>query len=155
MWEHSASGSAGAVLNKPTNNQLGDLVNYVPSHLARHIMFWGGPVHTNLVFMLHSSEWSMDRTSHISETMAVTSDNKMFEVMEEQQPDEWKVLFGHSSWGPGQLEGELEGRTPWSPKHSWLVLRQPSQEWIFNTPTENMWDQAILECSQQAVSQWL
>jgi len=157
MWEHSESGSAGAVINKPTNHIISDLVvgPTCPDHIGRHTMYWGGPVHTNLVFMLHTLDWRLPRSNIINMSMGVTSDPDMFEGVGEQQPNEWKVLFGHSSWGPNQLEGELSGKGPWSPEHSWLILKSPSVDWLFNTPTDVMWDQAVLQCSQQTIESWL
>ena len=155
VWEHSEAGSTGVIINRPTNNTLNDLVDIVPDHLKKHCMYWGGPVHTNLVFTIHTLDWTIARTNHVNKELGVTSDPMMFEIIGENQPNEWKVFFGHAAWAPGQLEGELSGKGGWKPGHSWLVLKQPTIDWVFNTPTENQWDTAIMACSQQAVESWI
>jgi putative transcriptional regulator len=157
LWEHGEAGSAGVVINRPTNHIIKELVNgpYCPDHIGRHIMYWGGPVHTNLVFMLHSNDWRQPRSNVININMGVTSDPNMFQELGDQQPNEWRVFFGHSTWGPKQLEGELKGQGPWTPAHSWLILKEPTLDWIFNTPTETQWDHAVMACSQQTIESWL
>jgi putative transcriptional regulator len=155
IWEHGASGSAGAVINRPTNHIIGELVSSTEAHIANHIMYWGGPVHTTLVFMLHTNDWKTGRSNNITEDLSVTSDNRMFDMIADDQPNEWRVIFGHANWGPGQLDGELSGIAPWTPNHSWLVLKKPTVEWLFNADTDKMWQEAINACTKQSIDAWI
>lgn len=155
LWEHSEEGSAGVVINRPSNHCVGEIIDTVPENIGDRIMHWGGPVHTHVVFMLHTLDWQTHRSNIINSSMGVTSDIKMFDYMSAEQPDAWNVFFGHASWGPGQLEGELKGEGPWDPSHSWLILKNPDTEWLFDTATELMWDTAVEACSRQAIDSWI
>jgi len=157
LWEHGDAGSAGVVINKPSNHNIRNLIetDICPEHIAERSLYWGGPVHNNVVFMLHSAEWQTERTDTIDDHIAVTSDMRMFNFLSLNQPHYWQVYYGHSGWGPGQLEGEISGSGPWSSSQSWLVWHKPDPEWIFDTPTEHMWDEAITQCAKQSIATWL
>jgi putative transcriptional regulator len=44
-------------------------------------------------------------------------------------------MLGYSGWGPGQLEAELQ-------ESAWLIS-DVSEELIFDTPPDAMWEKAI------------
>jgi len=154
IWEHGEAGTQGLVLNRPTNHALSEIVDNFGAQGDR-TMNWGGPVYPNVVYMLHTAEWGTSRTRVVGD-ISHTSDNRMFEFIKDgTQPDRWEVFFGHASWAPGQLEGELSGTGPWTKGQSWLILKGVKAEWVFETDPENMWDQAIVDCSKQSVDSWI
>jgi putative transcriptional regulator len=155
IWEHGSSGTSGVVLNRPTNHVIGEITSSTPDHIGRHIMYWGGPVHSNLVFMLHTTDWQTSKSNYINDELSVTSDHVMFDCLGKDQPNEWRVFFGHASWAPGQLEGELKGEAPWSPAHSWLILKKPSLDLLFSTETNQLWNEGIKQCSKQSIDAWI
>jgi len=70
-------------------------------------------------------------------------------------PKRFRIMFGHASWGPGQLEAELEGREPWDHKSSWLVAHRPDPDWLINYEVDNLWSSSCSLCSQQTVDTWM
>jgi putative transcriptional regulator len=154
LWEHSLKGSAGVVLNRPSTNTIQEVCSDVVEHIGSHCLYWGGPVLPNIVFMLHSAEWSTVKTQIIDPQIAVTSDSEMFLRVSELQPMYWRAFFGHSGWAPGQLEGELRGQEPWRSEQSWLVWHEPPAEWLFECPEDDMWQSAIDHCRSQEVASW-
>ena len=153
LWEHGEAGSQGVVLNRPSNHTIGEVVDDFDQ--GDRTVNWGGPVYPNVVFIMHTADWGTSRTKCIN-GVCTTSDNRMFEMMKRgSMPNRWEVFFGHSSWAPGQLEGELSGTGPWTKGQSWLILKNVDPEWVFETDPENMWDQAILDCSKQTIDSWI
>ena len=47
-----------------------------------------------------------------------------------------RVYAGHSGWGPGQLEGELE-------EESWIVDPDPTRDEIFSLDAEGLWSAVL------------
>jgi len=64
-------------------------------------------------------------------------------------------LAGFASWMPGQLEMELKGAPPFSKNSSWLTVEKVDPEWVFNTPIEELWNDAVALCGSEAVERWL
>jgi putative transcriptional regulator len=120
-------------------------------------IYWGGPVSQGIIWMLHDASWSMDTTMIIDDHWAMTSHKDMFhELAVQGTPDEWRLFSGFSVWGPGQLEGELEGQAPWTAKSSWLHCQGLTPTWSFGYDQDHdLWAAAISLSSQQAVREWI
>lgn len=161
MLTHSHEGGSFALcLNRPSRYVCNDILKDLElgEDLNLEIpLYWGGPVNPSTVWMLHSSEWSLDdRTVPIDSNWSMTSNEQMFvHLADGDCPQEFRLMFGFCSWSPQQLEAELRGLPPWNPNHSWLVAANPGAEWIFEQPVENLWENATTLCSHQAVDSWL
>jgi putative transcriptional regulator len=156
IFDHDARGSMGIVINRATDHDitaLTDSEEYV--RIGNRLVNWGGPVHTNVVHMMHTSDWKTSKTVRVTPDLSLTSDTRMFEFVEHSaEPNLWKPFFGFCSWAPNQLEGELSGSYPWTKDQSWLILKRPTAEFLLNSDEDAMWDEALAMCSQQAISSW-
>jgi putative transcriptional regulator len=151
-----SQGVVGFVVNRPTAYSIAQITENDSFHRIGDIeVNWGGPVHNNVVHILHTKDWQTSRTKSINSEINSTSDSMMFSYIDNgTEPTKWKSFLGFSSWTRDQLEGELSGVEPWIPEQSWLILKNPSSEMIFNLDGDVMWNEAISFCSKQAVNDW-
>jgi putative transcriptional regulator len=158
MLTHSTeAGSLAICLNKATDHKINDVLKEINIQLENNIpLYWGGPVSNSTIWMLHSKDWQIETTMDVNEHWSMTSHVSMFHHLADgDYPNKYRVFFGQSSWGPGQLRGELEGDPPWSKNHSWLVVKQPDPNWMFTTNTKNLWIESTTLCGEQTVESWL
>ena len=87
------------------------------------LMYYGGPVLTNLLGCLHSTEYKIVTTTPEKNSVGFTLDRKMLEcIAQGGGPRHYMVTLGLANWEPGQLENEFDGTPPKSPAFSWLTL---------------------------------
>lgn len=161
MLTHHHSGGAFALcLNKITNHTLQDVVDELDINLDCELnfpLYWGGPVSPSTIWMLHSSEWAIDgSTVSINEDWSMTSCIEMFACLADGDcPRHFRIVYGYSSWAPGQLECELLGVGPFSKDNAWLIAKNPGPEWIMEQDPKKLWANATAEAGHQAVDSWL
>ena len=158
MLTHSLHGSTfGICVNRPTTHTLQDVL--LETGIEANINFpiyWGGPMNPGTVWMLHSSEWSIQPTININEAWSMTSNIAMFHHLADgDYPQHFRIMFGFCSWARDQLRAELKGMPPWTHNHSWLVAENPGPEWLFEQPVDDLWREATELCSHQAIDSWL
>jgi putative transcriptional regulator len=157
VCEHSAKGALGLVINKPSDIQLGKLFRKVELPLMRDDLvnspvFQGGPVQVERGFVLHERlvfAQNQQPTLGYASTMSaggsleMTTSKDVLEALSSGAgPDKVLVSLGYSSWGEGQLEGELGS-------NSWLtVAADPAI--IFDTPVAQRYDKALALLGLQA-----
>jgi len=144
MLKSDENGAWGLVVNKPLGNvPMGLLINdssnlsgEVKKLLDKNIsIFWGGPVESEKVFILHSNDYKNKTTKNYG-NIAVSYDYKiLFDIAKNKGPENSLVILGYSGWGSGQLEGEME-------KDSW-VLSEIDEEIIFKIDNSKKWLEAI------------
>jgi putative transcriptional regulator len=137
MAEHTDDGARGLVLNRPAETTVAEAVPDL-EWLAGDgdAGVWvGGPVSTSSVIVLAEFE---DPAS-----AAVVVDGDLgFVPAEIEDRDAFaagvrrtRVFAGHSGWGPGQLEAELE-------EDSWIV--EPARRTdVFTADPESLWSQVL------------
>ena len=153
------SGTFALCANKPTGFGLDEILedsNLKVPHPPAIPVFWGGPVSSNSLWMLHSSDWITESSVSISSEWAMTSSEEMFHNLTDgDTPKYFRILMGYCAWSPNQLEGELGGSAPWKKEHSWLVASNLGPEWLLDQDHEDLWASATTLCSHQAVDSWL
>ena len=98
-------------------------------------IYWGGPVNENKILILHSQEYKNETTKKFK-NLSISSDYKiLFEIADKKGPKKSLVILGISSWGPGQLEGEME-------IDGW-VLSEINTDLIFEMDNSKKWLNAI------------
>ena len=98
-------------------------------------VFWGGPVSTKDIFVLHSNEYRSNSTKDY-EGFSISSDhNILFDVAKNKGPEKSLVILGYSGWGSGQLEGEME-RDHW-------ILSDIDLDITFDEESNTKWNKAI------------
>ena len=135
MFESDEFGAWGLVINKPIGNvPLNSLINETENselNNKRIDIFWGGPVETDTVFILHSNEYKSKSTKEFQE-LSISRDYKtLIDIAKNQGPKKSLVILGYSGWGDGQLEGEIE-RGHWN-------LSEIDKDIIFNEENEKKW----------------
>lgn len=158
MMTHDHQGGTFALcLNQPTDHTLLDILEDTGIEANLNFpLYWGGPVNPGSVWMLHSTDWSIESTVNINDDWAMTSNEEMFHHLADGDcPRFFRMMFGYCSWAPGQLKAELRGAAPWNKNHSWLIAENPGPEWIMEYPVDELWAASAELCSHQAVDSWL
>ena len=144
MLKNDESGSFGLVINKPLGFiPLGSLINKVEDQSSKQNelynvkvpIYWGGPVEENIILVLHSKEYQVENTKKYKDISVSSGYKILLEIADEKGPKKSLILIGHSGWGSGQLEGEMEGE-------GW-ILSKINTDLIFGTDNANKWLKAI------------
>jgi len=144
MLKNDKSGSFGLVINKPLGFiPLGSLINKVEDQSSKQNelynvkvpIYWGGPVEENIILVLHSKEYQVENTKKYKDISVSSGYKILFEIADEKGPKKSLILIGHSGWGSGQLEGEMEGE-------GW-ILSEINIDLIFGIDNANKWLKAI------------
>ena len=143
MFENDENGAWGLVVNKPIGlTSINKLIEIPKSFTEEQKkltkmkipIFWGGPVEENRIFILHSNEYISETTIKYR-NVSISSDYKtLLKIADNKGPKDKIIILGISSWGPGQLEGEIE-------KYSWM-LSEIKNELIFEIENQEKWKKA-------------
>ena len=105
---------------------------------ARHIhVLAGGPVETTRGFVFHSADYALgNSTVMLAENIGMTVTLDILRAIARGDGPETAVLaLGYASWGPGQLESELQS-------NSWL--HGPAEhDILFGDEHDNKYDKAL------------
>ena len=143
MLHNDEKGAWGLVINKPLGSiplgsliyQLEDITIKKEIYNVKIPIFWGGPVSENKILILHSQEYK-NKTTKIYKNISISSDYKiLFDIANKKGPKKSLVILGISSWGDGQLEGEME-REGWA-------LSEIDEDLIFEIDNTKKWLNAI------------
>ena len=144
MLDNDEKGALGLVVNKPLASvPLSSLIHKSRKTTATQKelfnvkipVYWGGPVNENKILILHSQEYKNETTKNFK-NLSISSDYKiLFEIADKKGPKKSLVILGISSWGPGQLEGEME-------LDGW-VLSEINADLIFEMHNSKKWLNAI------------
>ena len=124
MIEHTEEGAFGVVLNRASETSVSEAVPAIAELAGGDEPVWiGGPVGPQSVVILGEFADPGESPKLVAGNIGVVDPEAESEVLRA------RVFAGHSGWGPGQLEGELE-------KEAWLV-DQPAPEDLFIA--EDLW----------------
>ena len=141
ICEHTKDGAMGLVINRPfmelnlkklfteiyEDNE--NILKIVPT------VYFGGPVMIERGIVLHSTDHVVENSIKIDDKVAMTSHNDLLsDISKKKGPASFKLFLGHSGWGGGQLEKEIE-------RGDWL-LQTTTSDFIFDIPEKYMWEQA-------------
>jgi putative transcriptional regulator len=134
--EHTGEGAMGLVLNRPAETLVADVVPDL-SELADEDapVYFGGPVASDSVIVL--AEFDDPALAGVlleGDLGFVASDsNELGDIGRGVRRA--RIYAGHSGWGPGQLEGELE-------EDSWIV-EPPQRAEIFSEDPDGLWSAVL------------
>jgi|TARA_Y100000592_G_scaffold97138_1_gene167144 putative transcriptional regulator len=126
MWRHDVSGAAGVIINKkcekPTFEHVCQEGAISRNQQVNPTIYYGGPVLTNIIGVLHSTEYKIKSTNMTAEgKVGFTLDRKILEdIAMSGGPLNKIVTLGMANWDAGQLEEEIEH--PRNPAMSWLLM---------------------------------
>ena len=144
MFESDKNGAWGLVINKrlgtmpiallidPSLNTSDEREDLFKINIP---IFWGGPVDTKEIFILHSNEYKSESTKKYG-NISISQDYEiLFDIAKNKGPEKSLVILGYSGWGRGQLEGEME-RDHW-------ILSNIDLDITFDEDSKKKWDKAI------------
>lgn len=139
ICEHNQNGSFGLVINKPLNLELPEEILNTHNLSNPNVgIRSGGPVQTNQMMLLHTSDQIPHQTLQICDGVYLGGDLQFLQeaiVSESQMP--LNLCFGYVGWGGGQLEREfLDG--------NWFI-HPASLRQIFYVPPEKLWASILRE----------
>jgi putative transcriptional regulator len=140
VCEHGPKGALGLVINRPTDLSVAGLLEKIDLKLEIALpqnasVYFGGPVHTDRGFVLHSPAGSFSSSIQLGQLALTTSRDVLQAVAEGNGPERMLVTLGYSGWGAGQLESELA-------QNAWLTV-PASPDVIFATPPEQRYSAAL------------
>jgi len=130
MIEHNSEGALGVVLNRPGTLEVVDaLPEWSTLAASPAVLFSGGPVQGNaLVGLGEEAEVPLvGSVGTVNLGIAPDgADGRLRRV---------RLFAGYAGWGPGQLEGEIEGR-------AWFVLDALPEDALTSEPGE-LWSAVL------------
>jgi putative transcriptional regulator len=145
MCGHDDEHAMGLVINQPMHaldfqtllRQLKMQPEHI--HLPDRAILAGGPVDTERGFVLHSLDYDEPKeTLRVSDHIGMSASREILLAMAEGGPPAKCLLaLGLSSWGPGQIEQELEA-------NAWLVC-EPDETLVFDLDFASKWDRAMFK----------
>jgi putative transcriptional regulator len=137
LCDHTADGAFGLVLNRPTTTAAVEAVAFDPP-LDGHqgpLLWTGGPVEPQRGWILLGETVDPDAQTEVAPGLYLSTSIDLLRRVIETTPARTRVLTGYAGWGPGQLDHELAAS-------AWLTV-DVDPVLIFDTPADEMWDQAI------------
>lgn len=137
ICEHNPNGSFGLVINKSLDLELPEEILNLNNLSNKNVgIRAGGPVQTNQMMLLHTSDQIPQQTLKITDDVFLGGDLQFLqEVTSDENGPEIDLCFGYAGWGAGQLEREfLDG--------SWLI-HPASRRYIFHTPADKLWQTVL------------
>nr|WP_307730351.1 YqgE/AlgH family protein [Alsobacter ponti] len=144
---HSPEGAMGLIINQPAPNiefpALLEQLEITPKSIrlpasAEHFpVLRGGPVETGRGFVLHSSDFFIDRsTLPIDEGICLTATIDILRAIANGEGPRQAVLaLGYAGWGAGQLESEMH-------ENGWLHC-PPDPDLVFDGRFDTKYDRAL------------
>lgn len=138
LCEHSDEGALGLVINRPMDLRLHDMLTHMeidqPSLAgnASPPVFWGGPVHPERGFVLHTPGGGWESSMPVGENLSLTTSKDVLSAIGQGEgPQRYLVALGYAGWGAGQLEAEIM-------QNAWL--NTPSDaDILFDLAVERRW----------------
>lgn len=132
--EHSDEGALGLVLNRSSESTVGDVAPELESVVdPGSAVFVGGPVHPSGVIVLARFEHPGESALLSFEDVGVLrAENSL-----DDPPDllTARAFAGHSGWGPGQLDAELE-------QGDWILEPATAGD-AFCADPEELWSEVL------------
>lgn len=146
LVRHGPGGGFGFVLNRPLGSGpmsvlldgMGVETEQAPSGAVR--LFLGGPVEPEQGFVLHSAETGSPSSRPVggSGLLYSTDAALLGTIADGRGPARYRLFFGYTGWGAGQLEGEVD-RGDWR-----LAPMEPDD--AFSEQPRSLWE-AVLKRS--------
>ena len=145
ITESSKQTVMGTILNRPTMMTTRDATDVAVRETQ---IFMGGPISTNALFMLHTSDWQSSNTLDITDSWGVSSDDFMFDKLAQgEEPTWYRFYMGCAGWHPEQLQHEIA-------QGAWMTLERPSFGTLTEEPTQ-LWQACVDSVSQNMFSSYI
>lgn len=136
ICQHDREGAFGLVLNRPTDNAVGEaLVADIPEALKEQKIYVGGPVQPTALSFLHSDTFIIEsvvipnlQLGHSLESLTELGNSY-------SAAKQLRLFAGYAGWAGGQLEDELK-------RQAW-VTHPATLDLVFQADSQQLW-RAIL-----------
>ena len=141
MCRHSPEGALGLIVNKSVDDlpmsQVLEQLEIAPSpELSSRPVLFGGPVEMQRGLVLHTPEYKREETMIVDERHALTASLDILkDIARGAGPARSILALGHSGWGAGQLDRELQD-------NAWLVI-DDHEDLAFGNDLEGKWQKAM------------
>ena len=118
LCSYDTQGAFGLVVNQPAPAQVREILADESLHenpaFACPLML-GGPVQQGEMFWaVHSPDYEIESTSHLSEQIRLSSAQDVIRALaEDRGPSRYLLGCGYSGWGAEQLDHEIQEETWW------------------------------------------
>lgn len=139
VCEHTSNGSFGLVINKSLDLELPEEIINIHNLANPHVgIRAGGPVQTNQMMLLHTSDKIPGQTLKITDGVFLGGDLQFLQdALTDEKGPQIHLCFGYAGWRAGQLEREfLDG--------NWY-LHPASPRYIFDTSADKIWQILLRE----------
>ena len=142
ICEHTNEVTMGLILNKPLYNF--DTFQFLKkmkinneTKIKSNPTFFGGPVHLNQGFIIHSNDKKYSTSENILEGVMITSSEEILkDISIDHSPLNAKIFLGCAVWDKGQLNNEVL-------ENSWIIANS-SKELIFHNDLElSLWKESL------------
>jgi putative transcriptional regulator len=139
--EHGEGGAMGVVVNRPSGVTVAQaLKNHFELPESGEMVYVGGPVERNALFILHNASDLDGSETPILDGVFVGSSPDTFESIVKRSVEgsdelRFRVYFGCAGWAPDQLEGELA-------RNDWLVF-PGTVDYVFHPDPYSVWEQVV------------
>jgi putative transcriptional regulator len=131
--EHSDDGALGLVLNRPSETTVGEAVSELDQFLELdEPLFIGGPVQPSALIVLGEFQNNHDAALIAFDDVGVLARSPSDEPVDLLTG---RAFVGHSGWGPGQLDAELE-------RGDWIVEPATREDAFTETPV-GLWESVL------------
>lgn len=146
ITEYGPGGAAGLTINRATRMPLQEAIPALKLHeeTSDLMVYLGGPVHTDMVFILQQYPDPQDHLIRIFDDVFLGAglDLLINTLTDEPDPDSpARPFFGYAGWAPGQLEAEIE-------RGDWAV-GDGDPDYIFHLDPEQVWQRLMARWSGQ------
>ncbi len=133
ICQHNAEGAFGLVLNRVTENKVGDvLVADLPESLKDQTLFAGGPVQPNAFSFLLADDYLPDANVLPNLNVSHSLDELIELGTTFAAGRKVKLFAGYAGWSAGQLEDEMHRR-------AWLT-HPATLDLVFHAEPERLWE---------------
>ena len=136
ICDYNEDGAMGLIINKPIDENI--IMNVFHDFEINDLnmdskVYFGGPVGLDTGFVLHDSKYSTDKTIAVSSDLSITSDNKIFDdIKQNNGPNKYLLTLGYAGWEKKQLDQEIKNG-------DWLVS-PVDFNFIFKVSDDEKWD---------------
>lgn len=138
----SENGTMGLIVNKLSGLLLHDVLPDAASLGIDIPLYVGGPVHTDMLFILHTlGEQLIPDSLQVARGLYFGGD---YDAMKAYIADggsvegRVKFILGYSGWEGGQLENEIE-------RHDWAVLKRMETGQVMLAEEDALWREAVAQ----------
>jgi putative transcriptional regulator len=132
ICQHDKEGAFGLVLNRPTDNKVGEaLVADLPETVKEQTLYLGGPVQPTALSYLHSDTFLPEASVMPNLDLGHSLESLVDLGQSYSVTQQVRLFAGYAGWSGGQLEDEMK-------RHAW-VTHPASLDLVFHAESKSLW----------------